>query len=148
MCGAKLHVVYDPDADCPVHTAFCGANVNDITAAKAIPIVAGATDVYYLGYYDFGRWAKLDATGCRFVTRFKKNTPLTVTGTRPVPPGGPILSDRIGWLPARLTNCRRNPFQKPVREVQVRIPTCKVVRILTNDLDASAQEIADLYKRR
>ena len=148
VCGAKLHVVYDPDADCPVYTAFSAANVNDITAAKAIPIVAGATYVYDLGYYDFGWWAELDAAGCRFVTRFKKNTPLTVTSTRPVAPGGSILSDRIGTLPARLTNCRRNPFQKPVREVQVRIPTGKVLRILTNDLEASAQEIADLYRRR
>jgi IS4 transposase len=35
-----------------------------------------------------------------------------------------------------------------VREVRVRIETGKVLRILTNDLEASAQEIADLYKRR
>ena len=35
-----------------------------------------------------------------------------------------------------------------VREVRVRIETGKVLRILSNDLDASAQEIADLYKRR
>ena len=39
VCGAKLHVVYDPHADCPVYTAFSPANVNDITAAKAMPIV-------------------------------------------------------------------------------------------------------------
>src|SRR6202034_626133 len=41
-----------------------------------------------------------------------------------------------------------NPFNKKVREVQVRIPTGKVLSILTNDLTAPAQEIADLYKRR
>jgi hypothetical protein len=35
-----------------------------------------------------------------------------------------------------------------VREVQVIIETGKVLRIFTNDLTASAQEIADLYKRR
>jgi hypothetical protein len=35
-----------------------------------------------------------------------------------------------------------------VREVQVIIDTGKVLRILTNDLTASAQEISDLYKRR
>jgi hypothetical protein len=148
VCGAKLHVVYDPDADCPVYTAFSAANLNDITAAKAIPIVAQATYVFDLGYYDFAWWAKLDAANCRFVTRLKKNTPLTVTATRPVPAGGPILSDRIGTLPARLTYSRRNPFQKPVREIQVRIPSGKLLRVLTNDLEAPAQEIADLYKRR
>ena len=35
-----------------------------------------------------------------------------------------------------------------MREVRVRIGTGKILRILTNDLDAPAQEIADLYKRR
>ena len=35
-----------------------------------------------------------------------------------------------------------------VREVRVMIETGKVLRIFTNDLAASAQEIADLYKRR
>ena len=36
----------------------------------------------------------------------------------------------------------------PVREVQVRIDSGKVLRIVSNDLDAPAQEIADLYKQR
>ena len=35
-----------------------------------------------------------------------------------------------------------------MREVRVTTETGKVLRILTNDLDAPAQEIADLYKRR
>jgi hypothetical protein len=35
-----------------------------------------------------------------------------------------------------------------VREVRVVIETGKVLRIFTNDLTASTQEIADLYKRR
>ena len=35
-----------------------------------------------------------------------------------------------------------------MREVRVRTETGKVLRILTNDLDAPAHEIADLYKRR
>lgn len=35
-----------------------------------------------------------------------------------------------------------------MREIVVETETGKRLRILTNDLDASAQEIADLYKRR
>ena len=65
-----------------------------------------------------------------------------------MPEGGTILSDRIGFLPARQAKSRRNPMQDAVREVQVVTETGKVLRILSNDLDASAQEIADLYKRR
>ena len=35
------------------------ANVNDITAAKQMPIEAGATYVFDLGYYNYGWWALL-----------------------------------------------------------------------------------------
>lgn len=146
--GAKVHIVYDPNADRPVYFAVTPANVNDITAAKAMPIEAGATYVYDLGYYDYGWWAALDDAGCRFVTRLKKNTPFTVVHENHVPKNSNILSDRIGHLPARLANSRKNPMQVPVREVRVIIDTGKVLRIVTNDLDASAEEISDLYKQR
>jgi len=148
VCGAKAHIIYDPDADQPLYLMVTPSNVNDITAAKAMPIEAGATYVFDLGYYDYAWWAKLDKAECRIVTRLKTNTPFTVKEDRPVPPGSSILSDRIGYLPKRLAASRKNPMSKLVREIHVRIETRKVLRIFTNDLTASAQEIADLYKRR
>ncbi|CUX66054.1 hypothetical protein AGR6A_Lc90499 [Agrobacterium sp. NCPPB 925] len=147
-CGAKVHVVYDADAERPIYAAVTPANVNDITAAKAMPIAAGATYVFDLGYYDFGWWAALDKAGCRIVTRFKSHTKLTVTSQQAVSGDGIVLFDRIGLLPARMAASRRNRFGDPVREITVRTQTGKVLRLLTNDLDAPAQEIADLYKRR
>lgn len=147
-CGAKVHVVYDPDADRPIYASVTAANVNDITAAQTMPIEAGATYVFDLGYYDYGWWAKMDAAGCRIVTRFKSNTPLAVTAELALPEGGDILSDRIGLLPRRQARSRKSPFSDPVREVRVKTETGKILRILSNDLDASAQQIADLYKRR
>ncbi len=146
--GGKAHVIYDPDADCPVFLNFTARSVNDILAARKMPIEAGATYVFDLGYYDYAWWSTLDEAGCRIVTRFKTHTPLEVIEIREVPAAGPILSDRVGYLPKRQASSRKNPFRKPVREVQVRIETGKVLRILSNDLNASAQEIADLYKRR
>ena len=148
VCGAKVHVVYDADADRPIYAAVSAANINDITLAQQMPIEAGATYVFDLGYYDYGWWAKLDAAGCRIVTRFKANTPLGLVEELPVPQGSTILSDRIGFLPARQARSRRNPMQDAVREVRVATETGKVLRLLCNDLDATAQEIADLYKRR
>jgi len=146
--GAKAHIVYDPNADRPVYFAVTPANVNDITAAKAMPIEPGATYVYDLGYYDYGWWAALDDAGCRFVTRLKKNTPFSVIEENRVPKNSNIVSDRIGHLPARLASSRNNLLQVPVREISVIIDTGKVLRIVTNDLDAAAEEIADLYKQR
>jgi IS4 transposase len=146
--GAKVHIVYDPKADQPTYFAVTPANVNDITAAKAMPIEAGATYVYDLGYYNYSWWAALDEAGCTFVTRLKKNTPLTVAKSNRVPKDSNIVSDRIGHLPARLAANRKNPLKVAVREIQVIIDSGKKLRIVTNDLDAPAEQIADLYKQR
>lgn len=148
VCGAKAHIVYDPDADQPLYLIVTASNINDITAAKQMPIEPGATYVFDLGYYDFGWWAKLDELGCRIVTRLKANTPFEVVEERPVAAGSSILSDRTGYLPKRLAASRKNPMSGLVREVCVLNDNGKLLRIFTNDLEASAQEIADLYKRR
>ena len=63
-------------------------------------------------------------------------------------PDGAVLADRVGHLSQRLAGSRRNPFDKPVRAVTVRIDSGKEITLLTNDLDASAEEIAALYKQR
>ncbi len=148
VCGAKVHVIYDADADRPIYAAISTAKVNDITMARQMPIEAGATYVFDLGFYDYAWWAELDAAQCRIVTRFKSNTPLTLLEELPLPASDNILSDRIGFLPARQAHNRHNPMSDAVREVRVKTDTGKILRLLSNDLDASAQEIADLYKRR
>ena len=148
VCGAKAHVVYDPDLARPVYHSVTAANVNDITAAKEMPIEAGATYVFDLGYYDYGWWARLDAADCRIVTRFKTHTPLLDAKDMRLPAGSCALSDRIGFLPSRQAKNRMNPMRAAVREVVVMTDTGKRLRILSNDLDAPADDIADLYKRR
>ncbi len=147
-CGAKAHIVYDPDADAPLYLEVTAAKVNDITPAKAMPIEPGATYVFDLGYYDYGWWATLDRAGCRLVSRLKRNTPLLLTREQALPQDSELLYDRIGLLPPRLSNNRDNPFADPVREIGVELDDGKALRVVTNDLDAPAQEIADLYKRR
>jgi Transposase DDE domain len=110
VCGAKMHIVYDPDAVCPIYAAVTPANINDITAAKDMPIEAGATYVFDLGYYDYCWWAKLHAADCRIVTRLKSNTKLHVVHKNAVAAGSNILSDRIGHLPQRMARNRpRDP---------------------------------------
>jgi hypothetical protein len=148
VCGAKAHVIYDPDADCPLYLEVTTARVNDITAAKAMPIEAGATYVFDLGYYCFGWWAELDKAGCRLVTRLKTHTALEIVEDRPLPAESSLTYDRVGFLSKRLKATRKHPLQDPVREIGVVLQDGKTLRVVTNDLDAPAQEIADLYKRR
>lgn len=145
----KLHLVYDPDLALPLGAEITGAEINDITPAKAQDIAPGATYVFDLAYYDFAWWARLADAGCRFVTRLKSNTELSQTVERPCPADDPaILADRVGYLSKRLAGRRQNPFQAPLREVTVKLETGRVIRIASNDLEAPASEIAELYRRR
>lgn len=148
VSGAKAHIVYDPDADRPLYLEVTPAKVNDIVAARAMPIEPGATYVFDLGYYDFAWWARLDAEGCRIVTRLKANTPLACVEERTLPQGSGLAYDRVGFLPERQAAARTNPFQDPVREIGLVLDDGKALRLVSNDLDAPAQDIAALYKRR
>jgi IS4 transposase len=151
--GVKVSIVYDPAAAAPVRFAINLARENDMVPAKAFPIEAGATYVFDMGYYSFQWWGDLDAKGCRFVTRLKRYTPTRVVEERAVAndrtEGGRIMLDRVVMLPTRLRNARTHRLgEKQVREIHVVIDTGKTLRLVTNDLDASAEEIAGLYKTR
>jgi DDE family transposase len=47
-----------------------------------------------------------------------------------------------------MARSRKNPMSKPLREVHVRLDTGKMLRIVSNDLAASAETIAGIYKQR
>jgi len=156
MVGAtraiKVHLTYDPLADLPMDAKLTGQKTNDILVGRRAPILPGVTYVFDLAYYDFSWWAKIDRCGARFVTRLKANTPITISRQtrfpKPRRKQDAIIGDAIGHLPERLARSRRNPFQEPVRVVTVQLKTGTILRLVTNDLDAPAEEIADLYKQR
>jgi hypothetical protein len=146
--GIKLHLGFDPGSERPVWFAVSCERINDITMAKAaMPIEHGATYVFDKGYYDFAFWARLDAAGCRFVTRLRKDSPTRFVSQSPAAESG-LLFDRTVRLSERLKGHRRHPYAKPVRLVGVRLDNGRELTLLTNDLDAPAVEIAALYKAR
>lgn len=148
----KVHVAFDPHRDAPLSATITGQKTNDILPARSIAIEAGTTYVFDLAYYDFTWWARIDKGGARFVTRMKSHTNLRDAIDNRVETSVRdqfgVLSDRIGYLPERMASSRKNPFQRPLREITVRIQTGKTIRLISNDIDAPAQEIADLYKQR
>lgn len=147
--GVKMHIVYDPRAAIPVYFAVSPARENDLVQAKAMPIEPGATYVFDLGYYSFSWWGAIDAAGCRFVSRLRKNSPAEIIEEREVLKDGPIVSDRIVRVRDRLHNTRKHPFKgRELREVNVVIETGKTLRLVTNDLTSPAEVIADLYQER
>lgn len=147
--AAKLHVALDAAAGVPVHFDVTPVRTNDITVAKAMIARPGATYVFDLGYYDFGWWRQLHDAGCRFVTRLKGHTRPHLVATRPLASGSPVTADRVVRFDWRLKASRANPLAGiELREIEVVIDSGKRLRILSNDLDAPAEAIADLYKTR
>ena len=72
-----------------------------------------------------------------------RTTPPT-TSEEQVAGNSNILSDRIGFLPRK----NAGPPRRRDQTKKLVIDSGKVLRVATNDLDAPAQEIADLYKQR
>lgn len=147
----KLHLDLDATHGVPANFAVTPARVSDVAMAHGLPIEAGSTYVFDLGYYDFSWWAKLHQQGCRIVTRLKSHTRPRELERRPIETDGPIRSDRLIAIDGRLKSARSHahPLHAiTLREITVVIQTGKTLRLLTNDLDASAEDIAALYKAR
>jgi len=78
----------------PVYHAIITANVNDVNAAKDMPIEAGMTYVFDLGYYDYAWWAKLDAQGCRMRSEIRRPTLMRPLISGSVSPSAEAASSR------------------------------------------------------
>ena len=146
--GMKMHVVYDPNADCPRCVDVTDANVNDVEIGRQVEIEAGATYVFDKGYYHFGWWKKINDSKSFFVTRVKSNTRLRATKRRYVRKiygdGFKILED----AEVALTSKGDSRLPIPLRRIKVKRDEGGTITLITNDLDRTAVEIARLYKVR
>lgn len=146
--GLKLHMVYDPLADHPQRIELTGANVNDITAAQAVPIEPGVTYVFDKAYCDYRWWTRIHDAGSVFVTRRKKNARFVVTRRRGlrkrVGDGFKVLDDSE----VRLATQGRRKLAIPMRRIRIKRDGGGALTLITNDLRRPAVEIAALYKGR
>ena len=146
--GLKMHVVYDPRADCPRRVEITPANVNDVEIGRKVELEAGSTYVFDKGYYHYGWWTKIHAAGARFVTRPKLNTRLRVSKRRYV---RKIIGDGfriIDDAEVMLASKGDSKLPMPLRRIRVRRDNGGVITLITNDMKRKAVEIAALYKER
>ena len=149
--GLKLHLLHDPRQQRPVWFALSSAKMDDVVAARMVPLESGATYVFDKGYTDYRWWAEIVRAGAFFVTRRKKNACRREPAER-LAEGAAILADRtikIGHRQPR-GGAPRNPLcDVLLREVVVaREGHGEPLVLLTNDFKRSAGEIAQLYKQR
>jgi len=146
--GMKMHVVYDPQADCPRILDLTDANVNDAEIGRAIAIEAGATYVFDKGYCHYGWWKAIADAGSVFVTRPKTNMGLERVAERELThtrgDGFTVLQD----AEVRFASKGHKKLPIPLRRLWVQRANGTVITILTNDFTRSAVDIAALYKAR
>jgi hypothetical protein len=147
--GLKLHVGYDPRGGLVDWADISSAKVNDITAAREMPIEAGVTYVADKAYLDFAWWHRIHEAKALFVTRLKTNTKRRDVAPQPIEGAG-ILEDnrfKVGHRSPR--GKAKNPLADTVlREIVVAREGKAPLRLVTNDMGRSACDIADLYKER
>jgi putative transposase len=146
--GLKAHIVYDPDADRPIHLEITAANVNDVVSGRRQPIEPGAVYVFDKAYVDYAWWRRLHEAGCLFVTRPKINVPLTCIEQRAVSETdrtqAAIESDSV----VELASQQRARLPVRLRRIALRREDGRLLAILSNDLGRTAGEIAALYRTR
>lgn len=147
--GLKLHLVYDPRAEMPVHFAVASPKVSEIKEARLIPLQSGVTYVFDKGYTDYTWWHKIAQEKAYFVTRLKSNAHRRVVQDNEAK-GENILADRrvkIGHKKPR--GGANNPLHETeLREITVAREGKDPLYLVTNDHNRSAEEISSLYKER
>jgi IS4 transposase len=146
--GMKMHVIYDPNVDCPRILDITDANVNDAQIGRTIAIETGATYVFDKGYCHYGWWSALAQAEAFFVTRPKSNMGLKVQCNRRLVQtqgdGFTVLDD----AQVSLASKGDSKLPIPLRRLLVQRQDGDTITLLTNDLERSAVEIAALYKGR
>jgi putative transposase len=148
ITGMKMHIVYDPDTDCPRILDLTDANVNDAQIGRTVEIEAGAVYVFDKGYCHYGWWRAIAAAGSSFVTRPKTSMGLKRARLRPIAvphgDGFTVLED------AEVSFASKGDSKLPVRlrRLSVKRHEGGAVVLLTNDMERSAVAIAGLYKAR
>lgn len=151
--GLKVHMMYAPEADVPLHADITAANINDVEMGRKIMLEPGATYVFDKGYCDYNWWFKIHQNQSRFITRFKKNAGVERVEARAIPAEaqGTVLEDTVVRFKNQHPGGKRinRYYGTALRRVVIARPDKGTPLVLaTNDFDRSAQEIAELYKQR
>ena len=143
--GVKAHVLYDLEAQVPAFYHITTASVYDSKAMLEIPYETGAYYVFDRGYNNFGELYRIQRMESFFVVRAKSNLQYRcVKWKRRLPKN--ILTDAEIEL---VVYKSRKDYPENLRLVRYYDQEQdREFMFLTDAMDLTAQQIADLYKNR
>ena len=153
ISGLKIHVLMNHANSCPTAQSITDATVNDIDQHHIVQPEKGATYVFDKGYCDYSWWAELDQAGTYFVTRLKTNAAVQVieqiTLSKNQNADATILADEYIRFKHKKNSSRPNHYHsKTLCRITVKREDKAPLVLVSNNLTAPAQEIADTYKQR
>ena len=143
--GVKAHVLYDLEAQVPAFYHITTASVNDSKAMQEIPYETDAHYIFDRGYNNFKELYRILRMESFFVVRAKSNLQYKcVRWKRRLPKN--ILTD----AEIELTVCKsRKDYPENLRLVRYYDEEQdREFMFLTNAMDLTAQQVADLYRNR
>jgi len=148
--AAKCHLRLDLQSFLPRFAIIDTAREADAKRAREVcaGIKAGEIVLFDKAYVDFAHLWDLAERGVWWVTRAKENLQFEVVDTRPVKAGGKIVADELVALKTA-TSQAAHPglLRRVVAWVEVDGQE-RLLTFLSNQLDWSAESIAELYRCR
>ena len=143
--GIKIHTLYDIETQIPAFFHITTASVHDSKAMSGIPYETGAYYIFDRGYNCFKSPFKIETLESYFVVRAKSNLQFkAINWKRRLPRN--ILSDAIGELTIYKSS---KDYPSHIRKVCFWDEEQKrKFTFLTNAMDLSPLQIAELYKNR
>jgi len=138
----KLHTVLS--GLLPQCVLVTDGKTHDLQAVQDLRFKPGDLLIFDRAYLDYAWLYRLHQDTVWFVTRLKSNACYEVIQEKTA--SGPVLADQVICLSSPQG---RASYPEPLRRVHYRDPeTGKEYVFLTNRLDLSALEVAELYRRR
>lgn len=143
--GIKIHTLYDVETQIPAFFHITTASVHDSKAMNEIPYEIGAYYIFDRGYNCFENLFRIETLESYFVVRAKSNLQFkAINWKRRLPRN--ILSDAIGELTIYKSS---KDYPSHIRKVCFWDEEQKrKFTFLTNAMDLSPLQIAELYKNR
>jgi hypothetical protein len=144
--GIKMHTLYDVKTSIPSFIHISEASLHDVNTMDLLYYETGGYYIFDRAYIDYERLYRIHQNSAFFVTRAKSNFNFRRIYSNKVCKKNGVLIDQIGKVTGFYTSQK---YPEKLRRIKYYDKeTDKELEFLTNNLDLTAEEIAQLYKYR
>lgn len=143
--GVKIHVQYDIEESTPQYLFVTNASEHENKTLGEMKLKKHDIVTFDRGYNSYTQFSKFCTDGVDFVTRLKDNATYKVLERRKTTAEN-ITSDQIIQFTGTVAKKNCPKHLRRIRAVDSK--TKKAIVLLTNMMDCSAEQVAEIYRKR